>query len=396
MRKLILALAVLLGISAAFLLLYPSIFPAGDSLPVFAGGSPPLSEDVASQTVDSVPSPILTQTPEPTSTPTPTPAPTPTPIPELEFVFTGDVLLGSTVGRLMDKEGITAPLDDALIAALAAADWTGINLEAPMSDRGTREPEKDYAYRAKPSSIELLLRMGVDYCALANNHSLDYGVEALVDTFDILDANGIGHSGAGMNLEQAAKPARFTLQEREIAVFSANRHMPYMSWYARENRPGLLTTYKPETLLEGITEAESTADLTIVFVHWGIEYKDMPESFQVDLAKQYIDAGADIVIGSHPHVPQGFEFYQGKLIAYSLGNFLFPSSRTPTLALRVNVGADNAMNASVIPCGIQKAATTLLDDEETIQDFYRHLTEISFGITVDENGHLVPSETIPE
>jgi poly-gamma-glutamate synthesis protein (capsule biosynthesis protein) len=343
---------------------------------------PPTPKPTPSPTPEPTPSP----TPEPTPEPTPTPTPEPTPEPSWELIFTGDVLLDDLPGRLIDSRGLTGPIDLELIYALAAADWVGINLEAPFSDRGERSPTKDYAYRARPESVELLVRMGVRYCAFANNHILDYGYDALWDTIDLLAARDIGFSGAGEDLAAAAKPARFTLGGREIAVFSANRHMPYMSWYAQEDRPGLLATYDPTNLLAAMN-AETEADMKIVFVHWGIEYNEMPENYQITLARQYIDAGADFVIGSHPHVPQGFEIYKGKLIAYSLGNFIVPNSRTPTLALRVTLEPDGSWQASVIPCRITNGMTLPLQ-EDRIAGFYERLTAISFGVEVGPDGIL--------
>ena len=353
--------------------------PPDSAAPVFAISPSP--------TMKPTPAPTPEPTPEPTPAPTPEPTPEPTVKPEWELIFTGDVLLDDLPGRLMRQHGLTAPIDGSLIDTLAAADWVGVNLEAPFSDRGEREPHKDYAYRAPPEHVGLLQRMGVSYCALANNHTLDYGHEALFDTLDLLRERGVGFSGAGANLEDAKQPARFTLGDTDMAVFSACRHMPYMSWYANETRPGLLTTYDPAELLAVLTETE--ADLKIVFVHWGVEYESMPETYQKDLAHRYIDAGADLVIGSHPHVPQGFEIYQGKLIAYSLGNFIFPNSRTPTLALRVILGPDGDQRASVIPCRIAGGATSPLPDAQ-IAAFYRHLTDISFEVEVTADGDIVP------
>ena len=110
-----------------------------------------------------------------------------------------------------------------------------------------------------------------------------------------------------------------------------------VSWTAGENTPGLAVTYDPKRTLEEIASAKKQADIVVVYVHWGEERKEMPLDYQKNMARAYIDEGADIVVGSHPHVLQGLEFYKGKLIAYSLGNFIFTDSRKDTMVLQAEV-----------------------------------------------------------
>ncbi|MCL2084875.1 MAG: CapA family protein [Oscillospiraceae bacterium] len=301
------------------------------------------------------------------------------------MIFTGDVLLDASVYSLILREGLTAPISPELMETLAAADLTGINLEMPFSERGEPEENKQYTFRGDPATVELLNLMGVNYCALGNNHTLDFGVVALFDTLALLDQNGIGHSGAGIDLEAASRPAVYELGGRRVAVLSASRVIPRTYWHAGTKSAGLLTAYDPANLVKAIKAAKETADICIVFVHWGVERSLYPEDYQKDLARHFTNAGADVIVGTHPHVLQGFEFYGDSLVAYSLGNFIFNNSRIDTAALRVSADQNGVLSYSVIPCRITRQSTGFMPESEH-RALFDSLTELSFGAGVDAQG----------
>ena len=146
-------------------------------------------------------------------------------------------------------------------------------------------------------------------------------------------------------------------------------------------------------LLEQIQAAKAVNDYVVVYVHWGVEREEFPKDYQKELGRQYIDAGADLVIGSHPHVLQGIEYYKGKPIVYSLGNFVFGSSIPKTMLLKVQLEGNEAV-LTVLP-GVSSAGYTReLTDEKEKQEFYQYLEGISW-VEIDENGRVIP-EPEPE
>ena len=161
--------------------------------------------------------------------------------------------------------------------------------------------------------------------------------------------------------------------------------IPTGSWNATASGPGMLTTYDPAVLLKEIRAAREVCDLVIVYVHWGIERDERPQEYQRTLGQQYIDAGADIVIGSHPHVLQGVEYYNGKPIVYSLGNFIFGSSIPRTALLTVDWDGEN-VRLGLVP-GVSFAGFTRpVTDDNDKERFYDYMTSISYGAVIDRNG----------
>lgn len=224
--------------------------------------------------------------------------------------------------------------------------------------------------------------------ALANNHALDYGSEALSDTIRVLDEAGILHAGAGENLDQAKALKTIEAGGKTFGFLAASRVFPKGYWAAGPDHPGMLTAYDSTVLLEEIQKARESCDFLTVYVHWGIERRTEPESYQRTLGQQYIDAGADLVIGSHPHVLQGIEYYKGKPIVYSLGNFVFGSSIPKTMLLQVEVPREGEPVLVLLPGTSSGGYTRMVADETEKEAFYRYMEGLSFGITVDEAGRI--------
>jgi len=254
----------------------------------------------------------------------------------IRFVFAGDVIFEKQMNGLMDKKGKDYILADTK-SVLQAADLTAINLETPVSRRGIKEKDKQYTFRARPECVSILANAGIDIVSLANNHSLDYGRDALSDTFKYLKNGGLLYAGAGQNINEASMPVYIDRKGCKIAFIATSRVVPYITWHAGTKTSGVASTYNTNIIKKEITEARKKADIVVVYVHWGEERKEIPVKHQKDLARLYVDCGADIVIGSHPHILQGLEFYKGKLIAYSLGNFVFTDAKKDTMILSVTV-----------------------------------------------------------
>lgn len=269
-------------------------------------------------------------TPFPTENPQPSPLPSETPGRRVILMAVGDIMLGRTIGEMIETIGPQAPFLDTA-DTLRSADITIGNLECPISDRGEPEP-KTYAFRAPVAAGESLAYAGFDLVNLANNHSLDYGPQALSDTLEILAANGVQAVGAGMNAAQAYAPAFIEVDGLRIAFLGFVDVFPtdydYRTWEAGPNQPGVAWAHE-DRVREGVMAAKAEADIVIVLVHNGYELVEQIGSQQQLIAHAAIESGAALVIGSHPHVIQRIERYQEGLIAYSLGNFVFDNYLFP-------------------------------------------------------------------
>lgn len=305
------------------------------------------------------------------------------------LMFAGDVLLSNHVLTAYDQaDGIHGVLDEGIRSQIDTADIFMVNQEFPFSDRGTAVADKQFTFRLPPLRVNLLKEMNIDIVTLANNHILDFGIDALLDSESTLNQTGIAYVGAGENLERAKQLVTMEAGDKIIGYLGASRVYMDAVWAAADSRPGVLSTYDPKQLVEEIKAARSQCDYLVVYVHWGIEKDTAPQEYQRMLGKAYIDAGADLVVGSHPHVLQGVEYYNGKPIVYSLGNFVFGSSIPRTALLKVEL-EDEGTNLSVIPCTSSAGFTRLVEEQDKVQEFYRYMTELSFGVTFDEDGNAV-------
>ena len=187
------------------------------------------------------------------------------------------------------------------------------------------------------------------------------------------------------DLEAAKALATFEIEGKTLGFLGASRVIPEASWNASRYNSGVFTTYDASQLVEEIKKAKESCDFVAVLVHWGIERNTLPEDYQKTLARQYIDAGADAVIGSHPHVLQGIEYYQGKPIFYSLGNFIFGNGSYESIVAELTL-TEGGTRVRVLPCASEGNRMRLL--EET-QDYYRRLSELSFGVNILEDGSVI-------
>ena len=246
----------------------------------------------------------------------------------LVLTFAGDINFDenwSTMKYYNSVEnGIYNCISPELKQIMRNADIMCLNNEFTYSNGGSPLENKAYTFRANPSRVEILKELGVDIVSLANNHAYDYGEQSLVDTMTVLNQAGIKYVGAGHNIEEAMSPVYFEIQGKTIAYVAASRAEKYrLTPQATEDEPGILLCYDTELFIQAIKEAKQNAEYVIAYVHWGTEYSYELEEVQLITGKEYLDAGADIVIGAHPHCLQGIEYYEGKPIVYSLGNFWF-------------------------------------------------------------------------
>ncbi|GIP15408.1 hypothetical protein J40TS1_10500 [Paenibacillus montaniterrae] len=309
----------------------------------------------------------------------------------VQLAFVGDLLLGEYIQSYLDSEGASYPYQQALFH-LTSADITAGNLEMPITKVDEPAENKTYVFKGAPEALNGLVDAGFDVVSLANNHTLDHGVNGLLDTMKYLDEYGIHHVGAGNNAEEAYAPYIQEVNGIKVAYVATSRVLPETTWKANRYSAGLAESYDPTQTLDSIAELEETAHITVVLVHWGKERADSPDENQLNLAKKYIDAGADLVIGSHPHVLQGFEQYKGKWIAYSLGNFVFSShpkgrqAETGVLTATCNHEADCELQFA--PMKINNAQPTPVEGADAV-NILQFLEQVSLGgVRIDERGNI--------
>ncbi|WP_245585972.1 CapA family protein [Paenibacillus pinihumi] len=306
------------------------------------------------------------------------------------LAFVGDILLAGSVQKQLDEQGYDYPYAKSL-SYLADADLTAGNLESPFTTRGTPAEDKKFVFNGKPESLPALKDAGFNVVTLANNHTLDMGVEGLLDTMKHLDKAGIPHVGAGNNDTEAFTPVILEAKGIKVAYIGISRVVPFVEWKAEKYRAGVAESYDTTRAKAAIEKAKKEADLVVVMVHWGIERADLPENYQRSFAREYIDAGADLVIGSHPHVLQGFEQYKGKWIAYSMGNFIFNMTSTEKAA---ETGVLDAKCSRSGDCQMRfhpmkaVASQPALLEGEAAQTLLKRIEAISFGVKIDSEGKL--------
>ena len=300
--------------------------------------------------------------------------------------FAGDVHFSELVLQNYDKSGITVIADEEMISLMQKADLFLLNHEFVFSNRGEAMEDKQYTLRTDPKYVKILQELGTDVVGIANNHILDFGQEAFLDTLETLENAEIPSVGGGHNKEEALSPYVQTINGQSFAIFAATRVSPTAAWYAGSSKPGILQTYDAADLNKAIADADGKYDHVIVYAHWGVERAVMPEEYQRTLAKGYIDAGADLVIGAHPHVLQGFEFYKDVPICYSLGNYLFGNRTGETLLLNAVFDENGDVSIHLIPCERINGVLKKIQDPEKL---YNELTNISFDAAITNNGTLI-------
>ena len=285
------------------------------------------------------------------------------------------------------KIGIYGVLDEEVLSIMNNADIMVANNEFTLSNRGTRL-NKAYTFKGDPKRASIYKEMGVDLVSLANNHIYDYGHDAFIDTLNTLKSQDIAFVGAGNNIEEAKKPYYYIINGYKIAFLNATRaEKNIITPEATLNKEGVFRCYDPSLFIEEIQKAKQESDYVVALIHWGKEQSHNLEQVQIDTGKKYIDAGADVLVGSHAHVLQGMEIYNGKLIAYNLGDFLFNDWTTETGILNVNIANDGKLSYKFIPCLQSNVKTSLLKGDKKT-NLINKMQNWSYNVQIDENGYI--------
>lgn len=269
----------------------------------------------------------------------------------VSLIVVGDLMMGGSALPVLRKKGSDYPFD-LTRTHLLSADITLANLEAPFTQSG-KAFDKTFIFRVPPEYAGGVARAGFDVLTLANNHILDYGPEGLLSTVMVLDSLGIAHCGVGSDLSAAERGVVVNRGMWRVGFLAYSMTYPTDFW-ATQGKIGTAYPY-PDRFRECLRVMREEADLIVVSFHWGGELKDDPKPYQRLFARRAIDGGADLVVGHHPHVLQGLEIYKDRLIAYSLGNFVFGSysrNARESIILKVRYDQMGFLMAEVIPISV--------------------------------------------
>lgn len=253
----------------------------------------------------------------------------------LSIAFAGDVLLDRGVRQQINKRGVEY-LFTSVAPIFHASDAAVINLECPVTSVCSPLKEK-YIFRAEPTWLEALKKSGVTHTAMANNHTIDQGRSGLIETYKHLTAIGITPLGYGETQTKSSQPIFIEKRNIKVALFNSVL-LPLENWVYLEDSPGICQ--QPISALRKAIRAfkQKHPDYyVVVILHWGQEYQTSPSTSQRRDAHQLIKAGADAIIGHHPHVIQPEEYIDGKPVFYSLGNFVFDQRKPETSRSRIVV-----------------------------------------------------------
>jgi poly-gamma-glutamate synthesis protein (capsule biosynthesis protein) len=244
---------------------------------------------------------------------------------KVTIVFTGDVLLDRGVRKHAEREGVQA-LFAGVDSVFRQADAVVINMECPLTDVAT-PINKHFIFRADTRWAKELKAAGITHAAMANNHTNDQGRQGLLSTYNHLKEADIAPLGFGYSMAERLEPVIIRKGDVEVALFNSVT-VPLENWYDLDDRPGICQA-NASTLAAAIStyRAAHPATKIIVILHWGVEFQTIPSMQQRLDAETLLQAGADAIIGHHPHVVQPLRFVRNKPVFYSLGNFVFDQTQ---------------------------------------------------------------------
>ncbi len=313
---------------------------------------------------------------------------------QITLTFAGDILFDDSyavMGTMLQNGGnIANAISQEVITEMKSADIMMVNNEFPYSSRGTATAGKQFTFRAKPSTVSYLDDLGVDIVSLANNHAYDYGEEAFLDTMTTLEEAGILYVGAGRNLKEARRPVYYIINNMKIAIVAATQieKSDYPDTKgATDSSAGVFRCWNGDNLISTIQEARENSDFVIAYLHWGTENFSAIDWAQEKQAPEVVAAGADLIIGDHPHCLQKIEAVNGVPVIYSLGNFWFNSKTVDTGMVKITLNQDGLQSCQFLPCLQSGSKTTLLHDAEK-ERVLNEMRTLSPGVQIDSDGYV--------
>lgn len=295
----------------------------------------------------------------------------------MKMIITGDIALAGGIDQRINR-GDTNIVDENILDLFQEKDLCLINLECPHTDSVKPKWTHFSTLKASTQSFKIIKDLDVDVASLANNHISDYGDDGLSDTILMLKSNGIKWLGAGKTPEEANAPLIIKKNGCTIGILALAQ--PEISAVkAGSSGAGVL---EEKIAIKTIRELSRKTDITIAYLHFGAEFFEYPTPCQVTLSRSLIESGADMVIGHHPHVIQGYEYYKEGFIAYSLGNFLFDmkpvSNQLNRSGMLIDVEIENKAikHINIIHIDTANGKTVLLDGDNK-KNVEKHLETLS-------------------
>lgn len=263
------------------------------------------------------------------------------------------------------------------------------NLETSVSLRGKAMENKEYTFRSSPAALKALKDNNFTAVSIANNHVLDYGRDAFSDTLNNLDKVGMLYAGGGRNKKEANAGVIIEKNGITVGFLAFSKVIPKVDWYATNIRSGIIGSYKvhEKEFVALIKEIKKNCDVLVVSVHWGKEYATAIRDEEKYIGHSMIDAGADVIMGHHPHVVQGLEIYKDKPIFYSLGNFIFYGfknklcNKTIMAEFKVNKKAE-ITNISIMPGNIINGRPIPMEGSEK-EEFLKYFNKLSINYKIN-------------
>lgn len=268
----------------------------------------------------------------------------------MRLAFAGDIIFGEGIQQVVRLRGMPF-LFEAIAPTLRACDWVVANMEGCIAAGGA-PLDKEYTFRAPPELAETLRWAGIPMVSLGNNHAMDFGVEALQETFRHLSRAGVWWGGAGYDARDASTPVSLDDGRVRVALLCFTAVVP-RGFPAGAKRAGVATL---EMLMPQIRAARQQADVLIAIPHWGDEGKTLPNAKQQRIARRLAQAGVDLIVGHHPHVVQGYARMGKTHIFYSVGNFVHTprSARSRrALLLQAEVGREGVRSLTALPLWLE-------------------------------------------
>ncbi len=304
---------------------------------------------------------------------------------ELVLSFVGDMMFDRTVADFIKSKG-----EDYVFEGyekhFKSSDIVFGNLETALSSGGQPIKDKEYTFRSSPKLAPYLKKYNFTALSIANNHVLDFGPSAFLDTMKLLKENGISYGGGGHNKQEAYNGVVIEKKGLNIGFIAFARVIPSVDWYAGAKKPGIIGAYKVHEaeVLEAVKSLDEKCDLLVVSLHWGKEESIAVRKEEAEFAHKLVDSGVDVILGHHPHVVQAIEMYKDRPIFYSLGNFFFTTSYSEICnkTIMATVRYDNKgklKSVEAVP-GMVKSGRPVPMDEVQKKEFIKYLNKMNINL----------------
>lgn len=312
------------------------------------------------------------------------------------FYFAGDVFFSNHIRKSYDEGGVEAILDENFRNLFKSSDLNIANLECCITDNDENPDKKTFTFAFPTRYLAGLKKLNVDLFTIANNHILDFGMDALDSTIKELDNLNISHIGAGDTLYDAKKVYIKEIEGKRYAFLAASAVLPSGKWQANESHGGVFNGYEIESVVSEIKFIKPFFDKVIVYMHWGNELEETSNRTQNVFAHMLVDAGADFVIGTHAHTTQEIEYYNGVPIVYSLGNFIYGGQSRNMFICEAtfdySTDKDGKLRIKIYPGISGYKNTREYDTELEVENIYKNLNKKSTTCYVDTDGYVYSAE----